>query len=108
MAALLLNSCAVQIHDEQWCSPLPQNIGATCDNFLTSHQLVLNELQWIQLQQSWNKSGQAVECTSSGTIGDIKKEIEQLCSVAACDSSTQVTIIRGLEKIRTLGMDRLP
>jgi hypothetical protein len=103
MGALLLSNCAVKINDEQFCSPLPGNLGATCDNFLSSNQQILSQDQWIDRQNQWIASGQAVECTTSQTVGDIKAEIEKLCSVASCDESTKNAIVNGLIKIQNLG-----
>lgn len=101
-AALLLNSCAIKINDSQWCSPIPQDQGAVCDNFLTSNQLILDETQWQALQTTWISQGKAVECTNSDTLGDIKTEIEQLCSVTSCDYETQAKIVKGLLKLKNL------
>ena len=98
-----LSSCAVQINDEQFCSPIPGGNGAICDNFLTSNQMILSEADWQALQASWINSGNAVECTTSKTVGDIKKELEQLCSVAKCDDVAQKKIVDGLNKIQSLG-----
>lgn len=107
-AALLLSSCGhVPIKDEEFCSPIPDNLGATCDNFLTANQQILDEDQWLALQANWQKAGNATECTTSGTVGDIKAELEKLCSVAPCDYAVKAQLLRGLEKIRTLGV-RLP
>lgn len=98
-AALLLSSCAVPIKDEQFCSPLPGDLGAVCDNFLTSNQLILSKAAWDALQKKWG----AVECTSAVTIGDLKQELEKLCSVAKCDYATKQLITEGLQKIEALG-----
>lgn len=77
----LLSGCGgVQIHDEQFCSPVPGGLGAVCDNFLTSNQLILDQAAWEAMQASWD----GVECTSSKTLGDIKTELEQLCSKTPC------------------------
>lgn len=69
-------------------------MGATCDNFLTKNQLILNEEDWQKLQALWN----GVECTSSKTLGDIKGELEKLCSLAPC-SYDMKKAIEGLDKI---------
>lgn len=108
MAVLLLSlsSCATAIKDEQFCSPLPGNLGATCDNFLTSNQLILTEDQWQALMAQWIADGNAVECTTSETVGDIKGEIEKLCSGVpwpyTCDYATKSVIINGLTKVMNL------
>lgn len=107
MTALCLTDCAVQIQDEQFCSPVPGHFGAVCDNFLTANQIILTEDQWIALQASWNAQGEAVECTRSNTLGDIKKEIERLCSLAPCSYPVKKKILEGLNKIQALGKDQL-
>lgn len=106
MAALLLlvSACAVPIHDEQFCSPVPGGNGAVCDNFLISNQLILTELEWQALQAKWIAAGQAVECTQSQTLGDIKGEIEKLCSMTACNYAVKTKILKGLTKIQNLGI----
>jgi len=91
MAAPLLFSCSIPIHDEQFCSPIPGGLGAVCDNFLTSNQLILSQDQWNA-------------CTTSKTVGDIKAEIEELCSRVSCDDLTQTAILNGLNKIKKLGV----
>ena len=104
-AALLLSSCAVQIYDEQFCAPVPGNLGAVCDNFLTDKQLVLDEQGWLALQASWQKAGNATECTSSATLGDIKGEIEKLCSKTSCTYVEQQQVnasIRNIDRMIAL------
>ena len=107
MAALLLNSCAVQIHDETFCSPIPGNLGAVCDNFLTPNQQILTEDGWVELQATWAAQGEATECTQSGTLGDIKEEIEKLCTIAKCNYPTKKALLDGLNKIQNLGKNGL-
>lgn len=78
-------------------------MGAVCDNFLTKNQQLLDEIQWEQLKASWNQSGWAVECTTSDTVGNLKKEIELLCSNQKCDYSTQQAIVGVLNRVITTG-----
>lgn len=101
-AQLHLSSCAVKIHDETFCSPVPGYGGAVCDNFLTSNQVILDQLQWEELQASWIGAGQSVECTSSQTVADIKGELEKLCSKTPCTYAMKIAI-KGLKKILSLG-----
>ncbi len=111
VVALLFSGCAVQIQDYQFCSPIPGNLGAVCDNFLTSNQVILDEAAWLALQASWNAQGQAVECTQSGTLGSLKSELEKLCSETPCDYPTQQAVAKvtaALEKIETLGKNKIP
>ena len=104
MVALpLFSGCAVTIKDFQVCSPIPGNLGSTCDNFLTSNPIDLTEEQWIALQASWNSAGNAVECVSSQTIGDIKTELEKLCSLTKCNFEAQKAVTEALKKIENLG-----
>lgn len=99
VAHLQLLSCATPILDRQFCNPVPlidaQGVlhptgnGATCDNFLTANQQILTEVQWQTLMLSWLNSGSIVACTTSAAIGEIKAEIEKLCSKTPCDYPTQ-------------------
>jgi hypothetical protein len=85
----LLLSCATVVKDFPQCFEIPPPIGgAACDNFLTSNPQTLTELQWEALKASWNASGNAVVCTTSGAIGSLKVEIEQLCSRTKCSYQT--------------------
>lgn len=95
---LLFTSCGgVAIKDYQFCSPIPGHLGATCDNLLTDNQVILTEMEWVFLQQKWG----TIECTQSQTVGDIKAEIEKLCSKTPCDENTKQAIL-GLKKILEL------
>ena len=117
MAALLFDGCAVAVLDEQFCSPIPglptetdpypEPLGAACDNFLTSAPLTLTRQEWYQMQESWIAEGQAVECTKSSTLGDIKGEIEKLCSRTKCDYNTKKAISEGLTKLSVLGQKEI-
>lgn len=99
---IILSSCAVQIKDEQFCAPVPGNFGAVCDNFLTANQLILDEAEWLALQAQWQAAGQSTECTSSQTLGDIKIELEKLCSKTPCSYPVKQAIA-GLRKILAMG-----
>lgn len=104
----LLNGCAVNIADEQFCSPIPGNMGAVCDQFLVSNQLILTEAEWLNLQATWQAAGNATECTSSSTLGDIKTELEQLCSKTPCTyaQAQQIkTAVHNIERIISLGQN---
>lgn len=110
LATLASSGCAIPIHDFQYCSPVPGGLGAVCDNFLTDNQLILDQAQWLALQNQWMAAGQAVECTQSKTVGDLKAEIEKLCSVTRCSYKVQQKVnalISSLEKIETTGKKSL-
>jgi hypothetical protein len=87
--ALLSEGCSTTVHDFQACSPFPGSIGASCDWFLHKDPQTLNEAQWQALILSWQSQGQALECTTSGALAQLKAEIEQLCSSAPCSDDTQ-------------------
>lgn len=99
-ALLLLNGCAVSISDFTACSPIPGTTLAACDNFLISDPQTVT---WATEQSIWASQGYATECVNSEALGDIKKEIESLCSLAPCDYETEQKIISGLKKIQELG-----
>ena len=104
MALVSLSSgCAVTIKDSQWCSPIPGGLGAVCDNFLIANQVILTQAEWENAQRNWVNAGLAVECTTSNTLGDLKREIEKLCSLTPCDYPTKARILQGLTKLQTLG-----
>lgn len=85
LALLSSGGCVTVIKDATFCSPLPGGQGAACDSLLTHHQQILSAEEWAALQTSWNNLGSAIECTNSETVGDLKEEIELLCSHAKCD-----------------------
>ena len=109
MVALLLSSCATTIKDHTFCGLVPSvdsngvihpaGGGANCDNFLTSHQQILSELEWQTMMSTWEQAGSVVECTVSDSVGDLKAEIEQLCSKTKCDYQTVQAIYAALDKM---------
>jgi hypothetical protein len=103
MAAQFLTSgCSVAIKDMKFCSPIPGGLGAVCDSFLTPGQEILVADGWLKQQTDWLKAGYSTECTSSGSVGDIKAELEKLCSKTRCSYGIQQAII-GLGRLETLG-----
>lgn len=111
---LLLSSCATTIRDFETCSPIPsesmQNLGAACDNFMTANQRILDPDEWITEQKLWLDNGDVVECTSSGSIANLKAEIEKLCSRTACnyDAKQAVnTALQGLDRMLEVGKKSL-
>jgi len=104
----LLQGCATAIVDYEFCSPLPGGLGSICDHFLTAHQEILTEEQWVALQAQWLSQGQATECTTANALGDLKKEIEELCSKTRCSYEAVQIITSGLNKIQNLGKAAVP
>ena len=101
MAALLLSSCATTIHDARICSLIPvPPYGASCDNFLTHEQQILDEPGWEALKAQWNAEGSAVACTTSRSIGELKAEIEKLCSTSPCNAEQKQKLLEALSTIQ--------
>ncbi len=83
------------------CSPIPGGLGADCDDFFNSNPQSLNEDQWLQQIIVWQNDGQALECTTSGAVANIKAEVEKLCSASPCDQNTtqaRQVILNGLNR----------
>lgn len=85
---LLLNSCATTVHDAPFCSPIPGGYGAVCDNLFAKNPETLSEAEWEARILSWESKGWALECTESDAVGNLKKEIELLCSKTPCNEDT--------------------
>ena len=110
MGVLPLVNCAVQNHDSTWCSPIPnadgqidQNSLVACDNFLSSNPQLLTPQQWTAMTSGWISQGQAVECTNSQTLGDVKTALEELCGKTSCSYDAQKKALEGLAKLQKLG-----
>jgi len=112
MAALILNSCGSipipeDVQNTQWCHPFKNaqgmDIGASCDNLLTSNPQLLDAAGWTQLQAVWLANGGIPECTASTSMTGLKVFIENVCSQYPCDYATEQKIISSLKKIEKLG-----
>lgn len=113
MAQLLLASCAKPIqvpesvYDAEWCHPFKDlhglDIGASCDDFLTSNPELLSQDQWRQKQVGWLSQGGVTECTPSTTMINLKVFIEQTCSQVTCDEKTVNALTSALQKVAALG-----
>lgn len=77
MVVQLLSGCAVQIQNERWYGDEGSK-GAAWFETLTSDVGKVDKQDWDNL-----RIGMA--CTTTGTLANIKKEIEELCSSTACD-----------------------
>lgn len=112
MALLSLSSCAhitipETVKNAEWCHPFKnsqgQDIGASCDYFLTSKPELLNADEWAKKQADWLTSGGVTEVTTSKTMIDLKVFIEDTCSQIACDEKTKEVILDGLNRVSSLG-----
>ena len=113
---LLLNSCATPINDFQACALVPSmrpdgeiipwGGGAVCDNFLSSQPLTLSQQAWESQVLAQIKQGLAPEVITSDALGNLKKEVENLCSNAPCDYSTKqaaANIAANIGRLKDLG-----
>jgi len=73
--------------------------GAACDNLLTKNQRILSEPEWNALLQSWITAGNAIEVTTSQTFGDLKLELEKLCTASKLQCvQAEASITQGVVK----------
>jgi hypothetical protein len=97
-AMLTLSACSqVKIKDFQVCGDIGTQ-GATCDNFLTEHPVDIRQPEWDDYRFG-------MLCISSDSFGELKREIEQLCSAHAnqCDYETQKqmkSFFKRMEKLK--------
>lgn len=89
---LTLEGCAVNVSNFTACALVPGNQGAVCDDFLQNNQRILTEPEWEALEAQWNAQGSAVECTTSESVGEIKRELEELCSKYPCNETVKKNI----------------
>jgi hypothetical protein len=103
MATSLVSGCAVQIKDE----PLYVDegaLGAVEVHLFTPGSTDISESQWAALRFG-------MVCMSAQSFGDIKLEIESLCSKASCDEQTtqaMQNIIQILERVQIVSRQIKP
>jgi len=105
-ALATFNNCGTTISNFQQCDLIPGGLGAACDDFLDSNPQTLSASQWNDTTALWNSQGDAVACMRSSSEGQLKSEIEKLCTdapwYAPCDEQTKITLIRGLTRLYSL------
>lgn len=74
---LMLNGCAVQIKNERWYGDLGPR-GAIYFETLSNATGSVSKAEWDAMRVG-------MACTTTDTLAEIKKEIEELCSSTACD-----------------------
>jgi hypothetical protein len=97
LASILLSSCAVPIKNFGYCAPV-EDVGAACDEFLESHQEILEWPAWKARLNEWGP----VVVTKTENIISLKAEVEKLCSRARCtraERSAKAVALEGLERI---------
>ena len=110
-AQLSLSNCASfitiaeDVPDSTWCHPFKNaqgvDLGASCDNFLTSNPQTYNQADWLALQASWG----ITECTTSSTMIALKVFVEDTCSQVTCDQATKQAFLERLQRIGKLGVE---
>lgn len=114
--SLLLSNCGTTIHDFKTCDLVPSvdqqgvlhpsGAGSACDNFLTHAPQTNTEDQWQAIMLAWVKSGEAVSCTQSSSITQLKGEVEKLCEdapwYAKCNETVKKNLLAGLERVIAL------
>jgi hypothetical protein len=105
MVAASLSSCesSVQIPDFQFCAPIPGDIGASCNTFMSGNKQILTQQEWIDLQAQWLSNGQVQEVTISSSVGALKAAVEKLCSEQSCEQSAKILLLNGLSRMELLG-----
>lgn len=77
MALLLSSSCAVPIKNERWYG----DVGPKGAIWFET----LSELSGSVSKEDWDQMRIGMACTTTDVVGEIKAEIEKLCSKTQCD-----------------------
>lgn len=77
LLSLLLSGCAVKVKNERWYGDLG-NQGAVYFETLSNSTGAISKPEWDAMRVG-------MACTSTDTLAEIKKEIEQLCSATPCN-----------------------
>ena len=96
-ALALQSSCAVPIKDEQFCADMGSQ-GAACDNLLTSNPIIIP-------QPAWDSMREGMFCESNQAVGDIKAEIESLCSKTPCSYQVKEALHSIQKKMKEMTND---
>lgn len=86
----------------------PWGGGAVCDNFLTSQPVTLSQDAWEAQLLAQINQGIAPEVIPATALGNLKKEVEALCSDSTdgCSYSTSqktATIAANIGRLQSLG-----
>lgn len=99
MVPHLLSGCtSVEIKDQAWYGN-KGSLGAVEFHTLSSSQKDITKSQWNAILLT-----QPLVCTSVETFGDVKKAVEQLCSICnCCDYNTKVEITNFFNNVNSVG-----
>lgn len=81
----LLSGCAVQIKNERWYGDTGPS-GAVWFETLSDKSGQIDKASWDQMRVG-------MACTSTDTLAEVKREIEQLCSSTACNYEKVVQVL---------------
>lgn len=81
LLSLAICSCAVEVKEETFYTDAGDN-GAIISHFYSSDSSVMGKAAWDSVREG-------MTCMGPQAIGDIKSEIEDLCSKQSCDEATQ-------------------
>lgn len=97
MVQLNLSGCgSVSIKEEDFYTDAHPN-GAILSHFYDTTISYIGDAAWDQLREG-------MICISADTFGDLKTEIEQLCSDAKCDKSVQKKLAQAEENFKRAGI----
>lgn len=92
---LVLSACAahVKIQDEQFCLDLEPK-GAHCENMFSNHPVDMTPEEF----QAWRPGKILI---TGQTLGDLKQELEELCSFYGhCDTPQIQSALQAMKKIQ--------
>lgn len=96
MEVLALSGCAVRIQNERWYADIGDK-GAFWFETLTNNGGSVEKSDWDVMRVG-------MACTTTDTLAEIKREIEQLCSSTACDYQKVSAILGKFQS----NLDRVP
>lgn len=103
MVAGLLSSCATPIADFRYYGHNKNTGDWIGDNFLTSDPETLSPQGWIERMNALEAKGLVVECTTSDTVANFKKELEKLCTTGHCTYGQKKALSEAFERLEDTG-----
>lgn len=100
MALLLLvlcSGCAIPIQEESFYTDKGPD-GAVITHFFDPSYQDISKAAWDSMREG-------MVCMSASAIGDLKAEIEQLCSRTACDEKTVQTFREAFARVHDVQLE---
>lgn len=93
---LYVTSCSqLTIHDMVVCAIVPGQSGAVCDGYLTNHQTILTQGEWMALSEGWL-------AISPDDWSNLKVELSDACEKLKCNYETQQAMAAAFVKMEVL------